>query len=91
MPLMRMARGKARFLYALMDGGYSSSDIIDFASEHMEAVPVIDFKADRNGAKEEMDPAKRRGTKPEPPSKEPTASSRTASCHQNYSQGERTP
>ena len=58
-PLMRMARRKVRFLYALMDGGYSSRDIRDFTYDHMDAVPVIDFKADRNGVKEEMDPAKK--------------------------------
>ena len=44
---------------ALMDGGYSSRDIRDFTYDHMDAVPVIDFKADRNGVKEEMDPAKK--------------------------------
>ena len=56
---MRMARRKVRFLYVLMDGGYSSRDIRDFAYDHMDAIPVIDFKADRNGVKEEMDPAKK--------------------------------
>ena len=58
-PLMRMARERARFLYALMDGGYSSSDIVEFTADNMDAVPVIDFKADVNGVKEEMDPAKK--------------------------------
>lgn len=57
-PLMRMANEKVRFLYALMDGGYSSSDIINFTKDQMDAVPVIDFKADSNGIKAEMEPAK---------------------------------
>ena len=42
-----------------MDGGYSSRDIRDFTYDHMDAVSVIDFKADRNGVKEEMDPAEK--------------------------------
>ena len=58
-PLMRMARRKVRFLYALMDGGYSSREIRYFAYDHMDAVPVIDFKTDRNGVKKEMAPAKK--------------------------------
>ena len=47
-----------RFFYALMDGGYSSGDIIEF-TKSVDAVPVIDFKADRNGVKAEMEPAKK--------------------------------
>ena len=42
-----------------MDGGYSSRDIRDFTYNHMDAVHVIDFKADRNGVKEEMDHAEK--------------------------------
>ena len=42
-----------------MDGGYSCRDIRDFTYDHMDAVSVIDFKADRNGVKEEMDPAEK--------------------------------
>ena len=57
-PLMRMAGDRVRFLYALMDGGYSSGDIMEF-TKSMDAVPVIDFKADRNGVKAEMEPAKK--------------------------------
>jgi hypothetical protein len=41
-----------------MDGGYSSGAIRDRVLA-MGRVPLIDFKADRNGAKEEMDPAGR--------------------------------
>ena len=42
-----------------MDGGYSSRDIRDFTYNHMDAVHVIDFKAERKGVKEEMDPAEK--------------------------------
>ena len=57
-PLMRIARDRCTFLYSLMDGGYSSNGIESFARE-LGAVPVIDFKADRNGVKPEMDQAKK--------------------------------
>ena len=57
-PLLRLAGERCTFLYSLMDGGYSSSDIESFAKE-LGVVPVIDFKADRNGVKPEMDPAKK--------------------------------
>ena len=56
-PLMRMADGRCDFLYALMDGGYTSRRIEDFASS-IGKVPIIDSHADRSGHKEEMDPAK---------------------------------
>lgn len=57
-PLIRMAHERCTFLYSLMDGGYSSHEIESFARE-LGVVPVIDFKADRNGCKPEMDKAKR--------------------------------
>ena len=57
-PLLRLANERCTFLYSLMDGGYSSNDIESFAME-LGVVPVIDFKADRNGVKPEMDPAKK--------------------------------
>ena len=57
-PLLRMAKEKAQFLYALMDGGYSCNDISEF-TKTLDAVPVIDYKADRNGVKVDMDPAKK--------------------------------
>ena len=57
-PLLRLANERCTFLYSLMDGGYSSKDIESFVKE-LGAVPVIDFKADRNGLKQEMDPAKK--------------------------------
>ena len=56
-PLMRMAEGRCDFLYALMDGGYTSRRIEDFASS-IGKVPIINKHADRSGHKEEMDPAK---------------------------------
>ncbi len=56
-PLMRMADRRCTYLYALMDSGYSSKEVKDFAYE-MGKIPVIDFKADRNGKKPGMDPAK---------------------------------
>ena len=56
-PLMRRAKGRCDFLYALMDGGYTSRRIEDFASS-IGKVPIIDSHADRSGHKEEMDPAK---------------------------------
>ena len=55
--LLRLAGMRCVFLYALMDGGYSSIDISDFVYS-MNAIPVIDMKADRNGKKIEMDAAK---------------------------------
>ncbi|MCH3916585.1 MAG: transposase [Spirochaetia bacterium] len=57
-PLLRIAAGRCTWLYALMDGGYSSGAVRDRVLA-MGRVPLIDFKADRNGAKEEMDPAGR--------------------------------
>ena len=56
-PLMRMADERCDYLYALMDGGYTSRRIEDFASS-IGKVPIIDRHADRSGYKEEMDPAK---------------------------------
>ena len=57
-PLVRIADSRCTFLYALMDGGYSDKRIAGFISS-MEKVPVIDFKAARNGMKPEMDAAKK--------------------------------
>ena len=57
-PLIRLAKERCTFLYTLMDGGYSSKDIVSFAKE-LGVVPVIDFKANRNGLKPEMDKAKK--------------------------------
>ena len=57
-PLIRIADSRCAFLYALMDGGYSDKRIASFISS-MEKVPVIDFKAARNGIKPEMDAAKK--------------------------------
>lgn len=58
-PLMRMADGRCDYLYALMDGGYTSQMIEDFAFS-IGKVPIIDKHADRNGNKEEMDLARAR-------------------------------
>lgn len=55
-PLMRMAERRCTYLYALMDGGYTSKEIEGFAAS-MGKVPIIDRHADRNGHKEAMDPA----------------------------------
>lgn len=41
---------------ALMDGGYTSGRIEGFASS-IGKIPIIDRHADRNGNKEDMDPA----------------------------------
>lgn len=57
-PLLRLAMERCTFLYSIMDGGYSSKNIASFAKE-LGVVPVIDFKADRNGEKPEMDQAKK--------------------------------
>lgn len=57
-PLIRTANDRCTFLYALMDGGYSDKRIAQFLSS-IGKVPVIDFKAVRNGIKPEMDMAKR--------------------------------
>ena len=54
-PLLRTAGERCRFLYALMDGGYSSEAIADCA-RRLGAVPIIDFKADRCGRKRPMAP-----------------------------------
>ncbi len=56
-PLMRMADDRCDYLYALMDGGYTSRRIEDFACS-IGKIPIIDRHADRNGTKKEMDPAK---------------------------------
>ena len=56
-PLMRMADGRCDYLYALMDGGYTSQRTEDFAFS-IGKVPIIDKHADRNGNKEEMEPCK---------------------------------
>ena len=53
-PLLRTSHKKVPFLYALMDGGYSSKEIANF-TKTLNAVPIIDFKANRNGVKPEMD------------------------------------
>jgi len=57
-PLLRKAKERCTYLYALMDGGYSSTQIEDY-SHFIGVIPVIDFKADRNGNKREMDKAKK--------------------------------
>ena len=57
-PLLRKAKARCTYLYALMDGGYSSAQIEEY-SHSIGVVPVIDFKADRNGNKREMDKAKK--------------------------------
>ena len=56
-PLMRIADKRCVYLYALMDGGYTSERIEAFASS-IGKVPVIDSHADRNGNKKEMEPCK---------------------------------
>ena len=56
-PLMMMADDRCDYLYALMDGGYTSRRIEDFAYS-IGKVPIIDKHADRNGRKEEMEPAR---------------------------------
>ena len=57
-PLLRLANERCTFIYTLMDGGYSSKDIVSFAKE-LGVVPAIDFKANRNGFKPEMDKARK--------------------------------
>lgn len=57
-PLLRLANEICTFIYTLMDGGYSSKDIVSFAKE-LGVVPAIDFKANRNGFKPEMDKARK--------------------------------
>lgn len=57
-PLLRMADRRCAYLYALMDAGYWSEEIAGCA-RGLGKVPVIDARADRNGDKPEMDPAKR--------------------------------
>ena len=56
-PLMRMADRRCNYLYALMDGGYTSERIETFAHS-IGKVPIIDRHADRNGNKKEMEPCK---------------------------------
>ena len=56
-PLMRMADRRCDYLYALMDGGYTSERIETFAHS-IGKVPIIDRHADRNGNKKEMEPCK---------------------------------
>lgn len=56
-PLMRMADRRCDYLYALMDGGYTSQRIEAFASS-IGKVPIIDRRADRKGNKKEMEPCK---------------------------------
>ena len=56
-PLMRLADGRCDYLYVLMDGGYTSGKIEEFASS-IGKIPIIDRHADRNGEKEEMEPAR---------------------------------
>lgn len=57
-PLLRLANDNCTYLYALMDGGYSSKRIEDFTYS-LGKIPVIDFKADRNSIKRELAPIKR--------------------------------
>ena len=56
-PLMRLADEECDYLYALMDGGYTSQRTEDFAFS-IGKVPIIDKYADRNDSKEEMEPCK---------------------------------
>ena len=56
-PLMRIADERCDYLYALMDGGYTSERIETFAHS-IGKVPIIDRHADRNGNKKEMEPCK---------------------------------
>ena len=56
-PLMRMADQRCDYLYALMDGGYTSERIETFAHS-IGKVPIIDRHADRSGNKKEMEPCK---------------------------------
>ena len=56
-PLMKIADQRCDYLYALMDGEYTSRRIEDFASS-ISKMPIIDRHADRNGNKEEMDSTK---------------------------------
>lgn len=58
-PLLRKTKERCDFLYTLMDRGYASSDIEDFARS-MGVVPIIDNKVNRNGFKAEMDKATRK-------------------------------
>lgn len=64
-PLMRKADGRCDYLYAFMDGGYTSVKIEEFASS-IGKIPIIDRHADRNGEKEEMDRARARRYKARP-------------------------
>lgn len=57
-PILRKSNERCNFLYALMDSGYYSKEIAAY-TRSLEKVPVIDPKADRNGIKPEMDPAKK--------------------------------
>ena len=56
-PLIRMADERCAYLYALMDGGYTSERIESFAHS-IGKVPIIDSHADRRGNKKEMEPCK---------------------------------
>ena len=56
-PLMRMADRRCDYLYALMDGGYTSQRIETFVHS-IGKVPIIDSHADRNGNKKEMEPCR---------------------------------
>ena len=56
-PLMRLAEGRCDYLYVLMDGGYTRGKIEEFASS-IGKIPIMDRHADRNGEKEEMEPAR---------------------------------
>lgn len=57
-PLLRMANERCNFFYALMDSGYSCPDI-ENAVRRMGKIPVIDWKAEKDGSKREMDQAKK--------------------------------
>lgn len=57
-PLLRVANENCTFLYALMDAGYGCESIENYVYS-IGKVPVIDFKANRNGEKREKDPAKK--------------------------------
>ena len=55
--VMRTADKSCDYLCALMDSGYTSRRIEEFAKS-IGKVPIIDSHADRDGNKKEMDPAK---------------------------------
>ena len=53
-PLIRRADEKSKFLYVLCDGGYSNNLIYE-AADNLGKVAIIDFKANRNNVKPQME------------------------------------